>query len=71
VLAPHDHPAGAAAVARPSSTGQRAHPAGAGLARGGGPDQAAQLLGQAARRPWSVVREIEEMAQIGDEPGRI
>jgi hypothetical protein len=59
--------AGARAVAGPTLTRQRGHPVGPGVACGGCPNNAAQLIGQAHGRRRHVVRQIEEMAQIGDE----
>jgi hypothetical protein len=67
-LAPQqDGPAGAGAIAGSTSTGQRTHPVHAGVAGGGGPDEAAQVPGQAAGWGGYVVEEVEVVVQIGDQ----
>jgi len=63
----HPDATGATAVAGPTLTRQRRHPARPRVTCGGCPNDAAQLLSQASGRSRHVVRQVEEVAQIGNE----
>jgi len=50
-----------------STTRQCAHPSFAGFGGRGRLDDAAEMIGHSPGRPWSIVRHVEEMAEVAHE----